>query len=163
MTMTNEEIQALAALADKATPGPWVEQTGCPWTVDAPGDNTSVCIGPKRKKPVAVVAVDAAYGKDHILEANAAFIAAAREALPALCTQVLELRERNEQLADAVNMHAEAAQVLHTREHEALRTLTDAIWHAPIKQMTPEIIQAAEAARELLKGPHHDCSVGRSE
>lgn len=46
---------------------------------------------------------------------------------------------------------------------EALRALTDAVWNAPIKQMTPEIIEAAQAARELLKGPYHDCSVGRAK
>lgn len=86
-----------------------------------------------------------------------------KEAVPDLCDTVEALRAENDKLAAAVNMHAEAAQVLRTREHEALRTLVDAVWNAPIKQMTPEIIEAAQAARELLKGPYHDCSVGRAE
>lgn len=83
--MTEEELDHLRALCDAATPGPWEDGTAmcCPdmgW-VDGPKGKGTIC-------PVYEAAK-----RTHTLDSNdAAFIAAARTALPALIEEVKRLR-----------------------------------------------------------------------
>lgn len=103
MTMTTEEIQALQALADKVTKGPWLVEKGqfLIWGECNVDDTSSNGFG----YPCATVhhvrhSWD--HRKDDIpAEANAAFIAASREAVPALCAEVLALRAEVARLREA--------------------------------------------------------------
>jgi len=93
--MTADEVRALLALAEKATPGPWEKH------------------GPNEYHRCAVVAeTDDGFGahvalcdkvpsSDRYYEANAAFIAAAREALPA-ALDALDAAERERDRRGAV-------------------------------------------------------------
>lgn len=94
--MTNEELDALQALCDGATPGPWrTEDVGEPpkrrWVVDAKyrcvAGGTAGGIGPR------------AFDAD--------FIAAARTALPALIAEVRRLTDENAFLRKAYREKAE--------------------------------------------------------
>lgn len=82
--MTNEELEAIEALANAATPGPWREtEVGCVLT-DA---NVS-----ERYNQVASVMPICNKGGHCYQDDTAAFIAASREAVPALVAEVRRLR-----------------------------------------------------------------------
>ena len=76
--MTQQELDALKALADAATPDRWEI-----WSA-ATGADYIVRV-PRGKNYYAVIATDCTYS-------NAAFIAAAREAVPALIAEVERLQ-----------------------------------------------------------------------
>lgn len=87
--MTSEELDALEALANAATPGPWDAGTAfcCPDMGWVDGPNRMVC-------PVLEPAK-----RTHTLDANdAEFIARAREAVPALIAALREARAEVEML-----------------------------------------------------------------
>ena len=91
------------------TPGPWGwECKEADWVVDTGGDNTVQPVGPKGKLPVCLVVVNASWGKDHILDANAHLIAAAPDLLDAL-----------KHLLAFVEEHTATGEVIppHTMEH----------------------------------------------
>lgn len=85
--MTDDELARLRELCDAATPGPWEDGTAmcCPdmgW-VDGPNGKGVVCPTYEASK------------RTHTLDANdAAFIAAARTALPALLDLIAQLRSQ---------------------------------------------------------------------
>ena len=76
--MTQQELDALKALADSATPGPWEEvATSGEWWITGPDIFQD-----------AVMRIDDA----ELSQVDAAFIAAARAAVPALIAEVERLR-----------------------------------------------------------------------
>ena len=81
--ISNENLQQWRALADAATPGPWSAETGHgetgPNYIDSPSG-------------VVAYVYDSYRGTLPNAEADAAFIAAAREAVPALLAEVDRLR-----------------------------------------------------------------------
>lgn len=84
--MTDADIKRLRALCEAATPGPWTAQTVC----DTDSDDWCA-VGPTHLYADDDPAVDD--GDPHpAAEADAAFIAAARTALPALLDEVEGLR-----------------------------------------------------------------------
>ena len=91
--MTQQELDALKALADAATPGPWEsELTGGCYTVWGKAD---------------AMGYDGIVTTDYLNprlddSSNAAFIAAARAAVPALLAEVERLREELDDYADAI-------------------------------------------------------------
>jgi hypothetical protein len=110
--MTGEELAAAKALADEATPGPW-------YTVDSPwGDSTWV--NALSEDPHGGVFVcdckssTAEYddlGDNEDLyrpENNAAFIAAARQLVPALLAHIAAVEAENAALREALLGYAEA-------------------------------------------------------
>ncbi len=75
--MTNEQLQQLAALADAATPGRWIAERGFGVRL---ADYTAICMSwSETAEPINV-------------DANMAFIAAARQAVPGLLAEIVELR-----------------------------------------------------------------------
>jgi hypothetical protein len=87
--MTNDELDRLQALADEATAGPWTAAA----TVDEYG---------QRLHTVDVLPLTT-FGE---IELNdAAFIAASRDAVPALIAEVRRLREENARSLDAWLRH----------------------------------------------------------
>ena len=80
--LTRKQIDAIAARAEKATPGPWQFNE---WGGVTMADG----------RPLA--RIDSNFRGDHewvdIDDSNAAFIAAARQDVPALCATIAELRE----------------------------------------------------------------------
>lgn len=118
--MTNDELDRLQALADEATAGPWTAAA----TVDEYG---------QRLHTVDVLPLTT-FGE---IELNdAAFIAASRDAVPALIAEVRRLREENARSLDAWlrhegiqpdgEMRATVSSVL--AENERLREEIDE-WH----------------------------------
>ena len=82
--MTQQELDALKALADAATPGPWEHSRAYNSSYVQFYSETE-----KRLLLVANVAETSWLNSDD--QANAAFIAAAREAVPALLAEVERL------------------------------------------------------------------------
>ena len=92
--MTQAELDALKALADAATPGPWeVEQ-----------HSGILCNGtPSTCAVLSSSECDmASFGDSEQALADAAFVAAARAAVPALIAEVERLREELDDYADAI-------------------------------------------------------------
>jgi hypothetical protein len=87
--MTHEQLQILRALCEKATPGPWE------YHKSESGDGV-LC-------PRGGYVVEVGHGTTNN---DAAFIAAARDALPALLDEVERLRER----LDDIQQHAEESE-----------------------------------------------------
>lgn len=87
--MTPEQLAALKALADAATPGPWEEvaESG-EWWITGPDIYND-----------AVMTTNAS----EISQADADFICAAREAVPALLAEVERLRADNADLRAALS------------------------------------------------------------
>ncbi|MFN9086729.1 MAG: hypothetical protein ACK5W7_04295 [Gemmatimonadaceae bacterium] len=77
--MTNDELTTLEALANAATPGPWVE-------------DGFDCV----RAPDFRILYDNSCRDDDNGARNAAFIAAARDAVPALVAEVRRLKEAYE-------------------------------------------------------------------
>lgn len=90
--------EALRKLAEEATAGPWFV-VGEPWNAGAPwiiaGSEDPHCA-----EPVCDLVLEIDHGECANAEANAAFIAAAREAVPALLDENDRLREALEFYAD---------------------------------------------------------------
>jgi hypothetical protein len=78
--VTDERLSELDALADAATPGPWLDKH---WHDDEEMPHTVVYCGPPgaRRRMVRFVNLD-----------DAAFVAAARAAIPELVAEVRRLR-----------------------------------------------------------------------
>lgn len=91
----------------KHTPGPWAETNDSDWSVDTDGSNTFIHIGPLGQDPVAIAVVDAAWGKDELLDANARLIAAAPELLEILRTVIFGDPNGNFQFMMAGNPNAQ--------------------------------------------------------
>ncbi len=89
--MTEERIAEIRARAEAATPGPW-------WT----HKSFEVIYGQKSGFDSLIVCAleseDFMYSKERDMQANAAFIAHAREDIPALLDEVERLRTENEAL-----------------------------------------------------------------
>lgn len=111
-TLTIDDISALRALAEKATPGPWrqhlVDDTV---VIDATGEVIAETF------PDGGVDDDIDFATDtEQREANAAFIAAARDALPRACAtieaQAKEIAERDAEIARLREAAREAASLL---------------------------------------------------
>lgn len=94
--MTNEEIQALQALADKATKGPWTYLVinGLDTVVDA---KMQMIIGDGDPSEP-----DRAVDYVNLDRDEYRFIAAAREAVPALCADLLAARAEVARLREAL-------------------------------------------------------------
>ena len=75
--MTEQDLAAIEALANAATPGPWRHQTAA--NADAPDDYGAVKVG-------GTLLIDDAP------DADCAFVCAARDAVPALVAEVRRLR-----------------------------------------------------------------------
>ncbi len=88
--MTTNDIDAIEARANAATPGPWGYDP----------DNTGLCFGPHigllNSNGVAVQIHHRSDEDAAQSYATAAFIADARQDVPALCAEVRELRAANE-------------------------------------------------------------------
>lgn len=83
--MAELDLEVLERLAAAATPAPWVVQDGCSWRrIGARGDGDVLC--PTNHPGDGHPDLD---GRNR--EADLAFIAAAREAVPALLRRVREL------------------------------------------------------------------------
>ena len=76
--MTDEQLQRLAALAEAATPARWIAEQGMGVRL---ADYTPICMSSVTGEPVNV-------------DANMAFIAAARQAVPELLAEVSGLRRQ---------------------------------------------------------------------
>ena len=83
--MTREELAAIKALADAATPGPWSYTTVKPYAT-APASESVAYVSPE------MMFGDSVGGGYVDRVADAAFIAAARTAVPALLAEVERLR-----------------------------------------------------------------------
>jgi hypothetical protein len=96
--MTNLTPEAVKAALEGATPGPWVapyETWDNGWSIETDGENSAVGIGVDCKdenRPIAITAVEQAFGADHIVDANADLIAMA----PALARDWLRLKKVEE-------------------------------------------------------------------
>lgn len=97
MTLTDVEIQALQALADKATKGPWHSCYGYGEGFGGVASKTGAMLD--FRQPAAL--------SDTVVDAN--FIAASREATPALCAEVLALRAEVARMREALKPFAEKA------------------------------------------------------
>jgi hypothetical protein len=92
------------------------------WTVDTDGENSVQFIGPKGKLPICAVVVNSAFGKDHILDANTARLAAAWNACTGIPTEALEagvvadMRSALENLIIAIGMGWDLDGVLEVAE-----------------------------------------------
>lgn len=97
--MTPEEIERLKALAEKATPGPWTERSfdECQRCIVAPLDG-------KRRPLLAIVSIGPG-SLDPTGTSNPAFIAATREAVPALIAEL----ERARELLDLAHEYTESS------------------------------------------------------
>jgi hypothetical protein len=115
VTITDDDLSRWEALASAATPGPWT-------TDDAPRLQGSVNAGLHQ----VAAAMGQAAMHDHradtaeVQRANAAFIAAARAAVPDLCAEVRRLRQ---EVADVhgASLHNASTAVRVTDERDALR------------------------------------------
>jgi hypothetical protein len=88
---TKLDLEALEALANAATPGPWSVEIGAVWA----GTDDLVASGFDDSN--AAGSVDLVGRVFYV--SNASFIAAAREAVPALIARVRELEEENARLS----------------------------------------------------------------
>ena len=108
--MTDEQLQRLAALAEAATPARWIAEQGMGVRL---ADYTPICMSSVTGEPVNV-------------DANMAFIAAARQAVPELLAEAAALRrqlehanrwrdvaivEANEARAEAADLRRQLAEV----------------------------------------------------
>ena len=85
--MTEERLLAIKALAEAATPGPWYHVLAAiVGTTPCPDDDNTTCI------------CNTEWGNSTNVQPNAAFIAAAREDVPALLAEVKRLWAREEWL-----------------------------------------------------------------
>lgn len=90
---------------EASTPGPWktpYETWDNGWSIDTEGENSAVGVGvdnASEDRPLAIVAVEQAFGMDHILDANARLISRA----PDLAALALA----GKRLADAVKHQRE--------------------------------------------------------
>jgi len=99
--MTDEQLQRLAALAEAATPARWIAEQGMGVRL---ADYTPICMSSVTGEPVNV-------------DANMAFIAAARQAVPELLAESIVLRRqleyanrwRESAILDANEARSEAA------------------------------------------------------
>lgn len=98
-TLTQDELDRLQALADAATPGPWTwgdddEMWGPPTPTDAQEsyelDEDDTFLYQPGQKRIRIIATDSGYYPPR--EADQAFIAEAREALPKLIAEVRRLQ-----------------------------------------------------------------------
>lgn len=94
--MTEERLAAIKARAEAATPGPWHHVLAAiVGTTPCPDDDNTTCI------------CNTDWGNSTNIQPNAAFIAHAREDVPALLEEVERLRAREEWLAGQVAVHSE--------------------------------------------------------
>lgn len=117
MTMTTEEIQALQALAEKATAGPWTYLVinGLDTVVDA---RMVMIVGDgDTSEP------DRAVDYVNLNRNEYRFIAASREAVPALCAEVLALRAEVDRLNAAIRTQANAVRTLQACEETQINQL----------------------------------------
>ncbi len=87
--MTDEQLKAIEERAEKATPGSWVAMHYGPEVAKHPG--WYVDCNPPDVLQVAMI--NHGYGGNGEAEANANFIADARDSVPALCAEVRRLQE----------------------------------------------------------------------
>lgn len=98
-TLTAEEVAAIQARADAATPGPWEWWSGNPWHAEAP--NHPLRDG---NPPVVFWTANMNYGICHLpawlesAKANTDFIASARTDIPRLCASHAALLAKTEHL-----------------------------------------------------------------
>lgn len=91
--MTREERERLRRLAEAATPGPWVVRNWHDWS-------SVIHEGASWRAVAGRIGEDLAEPKDGQRSLDAAFIAAARSAVPALLDEVDRLRELLEYVLD---------------------------------------------------------------
>jgi len=89
--LTSEELERLEQIIAKATPGPWLTRSFQTWSHARPQLWVMDSI-PDRDGKVVANAVCSTTPTNADAESNAAFIAAARAALPRLIEEVKELR-----------------------------------------------------------------------
>jgi hypothetical protein len=87
--MTDEELQAIRARAEAATPGPWTEGAG----KVAGGETRELVIGADNRTIIAMAYGGFGHPTPDCTRADRAFIAAARTDVPALLAEVDRLRE----------------------------------------------------------------------
>ena len=141
--MTDAELQAIRELADKATPGPWEHR----FENGGPG----VFFGKTLEQHICRYTSGRGNGGKEERSANAAFIAAAREAVPALLDEVAELREE-----------MESSDQLSDRQSKLLTGVVNAIrgeppelqlWsHHDAPELAAGIMAEAAQLREALAG-----------
>ena len=108
MSAAADKIAEARALIEPLTgydTGPWTEGCDCEWSLDTDGENTYTVIG-SQGAPIAIVAVEEAFGLDELLDANAALIAAApslRDTLAALADLADALAQENAKLREALD------------------------------------------------------------
>ena len=130
--MTDEQLQRLAALAEAATPARWIAEQGMGVRL---ADYTPICMSSVTGEPVNV-------------DANMAFIAAARQAVPELLAEAAALRRqlehanrwRDTAIVEASNAHTEAAEL--RRQLAEIRDALGVPGDMPIDTV-------AEAARDM--------------
>lgn len=122
--MTDEELTTLDALASAATAGPWQAAEGHTYRDGRVEHTESFVRLPGGDVALAEEVVDPATGEPS--NANAAFIAASREAVPALIAEVRRLRGAlgyseqrvtmlRAELSEALDESRQALDALHTR------------------------------------------------
>lgn len=84
MTLSDTELEELKVLAEKATPGPWYSDNGLSLNTRAPGGGDDSYIANLN---------DGEYVENPKCHEDAAFIAASREAIPQLISDLQESRE----------------------------------------------------------------------
>jgi hypothetical protein len=114
--MTQEQVDEIKARVDAATPGPWLSRTSSNW-VDGKRTTTEYFVM-REDDDVAVCAdcVDPNTSKPS--EANADFIAYAREDIPALLAEVERLQAENARLRDRLTAATDPAQLRFERMDE---------------------------------------------
>lgn len=92
--MTDEQLAAIKARAEAATPGPWYHVLAAiVGTTPRPDDDNTTCI------------CNTEWGNSTNIQPNAEFIAAAREDVPTLLAEVERLRAREDWLINELAWH----------------------------------------------------------
>lgn len=106
--MTDELIEQIKRDREAGTPGPWVapyETYDNGWTLDTGSQNSYVGIGPACESedmpPVAITAVEMAFGMDDVLDANARRIARVPEMEARIMSDADEIARLKKLLAAA--------------------------------------------------------------
>ena len=147
--MTPHTLSEIKARAEKATPGPWVPETGCSQCLD---EDFDLWYG--RGPLVKVVGFDA--GKKAIA-ADAAFIAASRSDIPALlalCAELLEIADTlDDYVCHSVSATGRPCETERSLKYEDCNCGLREIEERASKFTTPEWREAANALRPPQEPP----------
>ena len=155
-------------LADEATPGPWCSARDGNQYIETSYLPTAQLVGASRIEEIRRPWNPHAYvsfgitAEDHetarFLDADADFIAAAREAVPALLDEVARLRNENEQFLFQISLLREKL------EHSVAVAETEAPLVALGQRAIDYYLDTGYCvfcdADDVLGTPHEDCDVG---